>query len=119
MAGSMLHYFIIFQIVKQVISLAFNYIYNNAPKPKHVDHPKWDKKIDLANQSRIFPGTEDNERIRIASALKEPSTGKDKLENWLLKELPCAPECKTVYSLWQRSRKLFKNNNFLGYRQGQ
>ena len=69
----------------------------------------------MKNQTRILPGTENGERIRISSNLVAPSDGQEKLENWLIQSGK-DESIKTHYDLFQNAIKKFPNNNFLGDR---
>jgi len=77
-------------------------------------HSKVQDKCWKLPQSIIFPGTENNERIRINSKLIKPKEGADKLENWLV--YGTEDGTKTFYDNWMKSRQNFGNNECLGYR---
>ena len=78
-------------------------------------HPKVRDETDIENQSIIFPGTEDNERIRISSRLIRPENGAEKLENWLI-QAPADPKVRTNYDLFEQAVEKFPNHKFLGDR---
>lgn len=78
-------------------------------------HPQWTGENNFDNQSIIFPGTEDSERIRINANLKKPTQGVDNFENWLVQG-PADNSIKTCYDLFKKSRSNFADLKFLGDR---
>merc|ERR1711970_24159 len=76
-------------------------------------HPRWNPTGDRKNQSKILPGTEDGERIRINAAINVPENF-ESVEDVLI----CQAEGTdhTIYSLWKEACEKYGGNNCLGDR---
>lgn len=76
-------------------------------------HPRWNPTGDRKMQSKILPGTEDGERIRINAAITIPEKFEE-LEDVLI----CQAEGTnhTIYSLWAEACEKFGANDCLGDR---
>lgn len=77
------------------------------------DHPRWNPTDDRTVQSRILPGTEDGERIRINSFITIPEKFEE-LEDVLI----CQAEGTehTIHTLWVEASEKYSENNCLGDR---
>ena len=76
-------------------------------------HPRWNPTGDRKNQSKILPGTENTERIRINAAIIVPEKF-ESVEDVLI----CQAEGTnhTIYSLWKDACEKFSGNKCLGDR---
>jgi len=74
-------------------------------------HPKWVTTINLDHQSKIIPGTENGERIRVNAQCISPASNSTDVNDWIITD---NPKFKTIYEMWKNSVKEFGNKKYLG-----